>query len=140
MQLHLQPRWALTRLPPRSGYLLRQTPAVHSGDGQGRSRTRFRSWMWRRYPLAAEREGHAPREEHDCDEDGQAMLLTIHDVSRLDGSERRQDAPFTGPAASRDGPGADIRDAMRALDTMGYSASRLGLISCPEGSMESIIS
>jgi hypothetical protein len=38
--------------------------------------------MWRRYPLAAEREGHAPREEHDCDEDGQALLLTIHDVSR----------------------------------------------------------
>jgi hypothetical protein len=38
--------------------------------------------MWRRYPLAAEREGHAPREKHDCDEDGQAMLLTIHDVSR----------------------------------------------------------
>jgi hypothetical protein len=23
-----------------------------------------------------------PGEEHDCDEDGQAMLLTIHDVSR----------------------------------------------------------
>ena len=49
---------------------------------QGPCRTRFRSWAWRRYPLAVEREGHAPREEHDCDEEGQAMLLTIHDVSR----------------------------------------------------------